>query len=87
MLVLAVLWVVRYAMFIGLYRGTGTQHRTALRNSEWVLWAAWMAGFLVGAVLLFAENTAGFYVLAGCVASGMLLIVWNAWVLLAEVSG
>lgn len=86
MAILALLWLARYTLFIGLYRGTRPQDRGALRSSEWVFWAGWTVALLVSGILMIAGNASGLYVLAGCVATGIVLIVWNAWVLLAEVS-
>ena len=38
------------------------------------------------AALLIAVDPRAFYVLALWVATGLVLIVWNAWVLMAEVA-
>jgi hypothetical protein len=44
-----------------------------------------LAVFGSGILLVVGQSTAAFYVLALRVASGFALIVWNVWVLLAEV--
>jgi len=49
------------------------------RRSRWTRSSA--AGFL----LVVGQSTGAFYLLALWVASGFALIVWNVWVLLAEV--
>jgi len=84
---IGVLWIARYLFFVRLYRGTTPARRAALRPQEWVLWVAWIFAFIVSGVLLVAGEPGGLYILAACTGFGLALVVWNAWVLLAEVSG
>jgi hypothetical protein len=54
--------------------------------AQFIGWAPWvLAVFGSGILLVVGQSTAAFYVLALWVASGFALIVWNVWVLLAEV--
>lgn len=91
--ILGVYWVVRYAMFVRLFRGVSPRRRAAsgrprdrLWTVEWVLWFAWLALFVVPGALLIVGDGRGLYLLALCTALGFVLIVWNAWVLMAEVA-
>ena len=92
-IVLGIYWVVRYIRFVGLFRGvrsgrgaaSGTT-RVGMWAAEWVLWLAWVALFSVAGALLVTADGRGFYLLALSTALGFVLIVWNAWVLLAEVA-
>ena len=60
--------------------------RGLLWAAEFIGWALWvLAVFGSGILLVVGQSTAAFYLLALWVASGFALIVWNVWVLLAEV--
>jgi modulator of FtsH protease len=85
--VIGLLWLARYVFFVRLFRRVTPGRRSALRTSEWPLWLVWIFAFIATGALLVAGDTRGFYVLAACVGIGLTLVVWNAWVLLAEVSG
>ena len=92
-LLLGFYWLIRGLTFIGLFRGVARERRSAtgprtlLWSLEWVLWSAWIAALFVGGALLVGEDARGFYALDLWFAAGFVLIVWNAWVLIAELAG
>jgi len=93
LLLLGVYWLLRYLWFIRLFRGVhplgrsaGGAARAGLWVAEFILWFALILTLSLSGVLLVAAEPYAFYVLALYSASSFVLIVWNAWVLMAEVA-
>ena len=91
-LVLALYWLMRSVGFIRLFLGVARERRSAtgprtlLWSLEWLFWSAWIAVLALGGALLIAGDVRALYALALGYAAGFVLIVWNAWVLIAEVA-
>ena len=90
---LGLFWLTRYARFVRLFRGVqaarrfaGSGDRRALWNFEWVGWLVWVLAIAGSGVLLILGDPRAFYLLAIAIALAFPLIVWNAWVLMAEVA-
>ena len=86
LLVLGLLWIVRYVSFVGLFRGARVQHRTALQPREWALWGGWVLVLPISGAMSLVGDAAASYLLAGWFAFGIILIVRNVWVLMADVA-
>jgi hypothetical protein len=87
-LVLGLYWFARFARFIRLFTRVRPPDRAApgsLWLWEWLLWFGWVAALVGGGLLLLGSDMRAFYVLAAWAVSGVVLIVWNAWVLMSEV--
>ena len=91
-MILGLYWLIRGLIFIGLFRGIARERRSArgprtlLWSIEWTVWSAWIVGLVAGGALFLAEDARAFYVLDLWFVAGFVLIVWNAWVLIAEVA-
>jgi len=85
--VIGLLWTARYLFFVRLFRRVTPARRSAMWTPEWALWFVWIFAFVATGALLVAGEPRALYVLAACTGIGLALVVWNAWVLLAEVSG
>ncbi|HYK97773.1 MAG TPA: hypothetical protein VEU77_05215 [Candidatus Acidoferrales bacterium] len=84
---IGVLWTLRYLFFVRFFRGLRPGRRDAMWISEWALWFVWIAAFVITGALLVVGEPRALYILAASTGVGLMTVVWNAWVLLAEVSG
>jgi modulator of FtsH protease len=91
-LVLGLYWLVRGVRFIRLFLSVARERRSAagprtlLWSLEWLFWSAWIVVLVLGGALLIAGDGRALAALAVWYAAGFVLIVWNAWVLIAEVA-
>ena len=85
--VIGLIWIARYVFFVRLFQRVTPGHRDAMWTPEWALWFVWIFAFVATGALLVAGEPQALYILAACTGIGLALVVWNAWVLLAEVSG
>ena len=92
LVVLGLYWLIRGVRFIRLFLGVARERRSAtgprtlLWSLEWLFWSAWIVVLALGGALLISGDVRALYALAVWYAAGFILIVWNAWVLIAEVA-
>jgi modulator of FtsH protease len=84
----AVFWTYRTIWVI---RNFGPSMRTADRPTtrwqlEWLVWIAWLAALIAAGIALAVASNTGFYLLAIAMVGMFLSAVWNAWVLISEIS-
>ena len=90
---LAAFWLTRFVQFIRLFFGVDPRSRSprgvnrrGAWTFEWIAWFAWFLAIAAGGVLLLLADARGLYLLAFGMAATFVLIVWNVWVLMAEVA-
>jgi modulator of FtsH protease len=69
-------------------RGHAYEYRrsTAHWIAEWSVWIAWVIALIASSAAIIAGSADGFYLLAAAMVLMFGSQVWNAWVLIAEVS-
>ncbi len=84
----AIFWTYRTVWVI---RSFGPSMRTADRPTtrwqlEWLVWSVWLVALIAGGIALAVASDIGFYLLAIAMVGMFLSAVWNAWVLISEIS-
>jgi modulator of FtsH protease len=69
-------------------RGDAREYRRPAKHwvIEWTVWIAWVIALIASAALLIGGSATGLYYLAGAMVLMFGSQVWNAWVLVAEVT-
>jgi modulator of FtsH protease len=69
-------------------RGRAHEYRRSARHwvIEWTVWIAWVIALIASAAQLIAGSVTGMYFLAAAMVLMFGSQVWNAWVLVAEVT-
>jgi modulator of FtsH protease len=69
-------------------RGRAHEYRRSARQwvIEWTVWIAWVSALIASAAQLIAGSATGMYFLAAAMVLMFGSQVWNAWVLVAEVT-
>ena len=84
-----VYFIIRVVSAARLIHRQGPEHwrrRRALWIREWAAWTLWLVIFVASGIEIAIVAPAGLYLLAFTMAYTIALDVWNAWVLIVEVS-